>query len=296
MMNSARQHRIGILVVLIAVVSWSSAGLFTRILSVDVPNVLFWRGVFGALGLLFVVALLPATGGLKAFRQLGWPGFSYAVITAISMVFFVSALRNTSVAHVAIITAIVPFAAAYLGWLALKEIPGRAALVASAVALFGVIIMVGINQDGHWFGDSLALIMAFCMATMILISRKYPRIPALQATCLASLFSAILVIPFLSFDGLNDFELGTLFAFSIVNQVIGFGLFALGARWLPPTQTALITALEAPLAPLWVWLVLSETPGLSTIIGGALVLVAVVGHVLWESRHLAIASNPTSSA
>ncbi len=279
-----RNHQYGLLVVTLAVVSWSTAGLFTRLLSVDVPSILFWRGIFGAIGLIAVIACFPVTGGLSSFRKLGRPGIAYAVVTAVSMVFFVSALRFTSVAHVAIITAIVPFAAAYLGWLALKEVPKRAALVASAFALFGVTIMVGLQQDGHWSGDSLALCMAFGMAIMILISRRHPQIPALQATCLASLLSAIFVIPLLNFDGLNTFELGTLFAFSIVNQVIGFGLFALGARWLPPTQTALITALEAPLAPLWVWMVLSEIPGTATIIGGGLVLMAVVGHVLWESR------------
>jgi drug/metabolite transporter (DMT)-like permease len=289
-------HHWGLITVLIAVVSWSSAGLFTSILTVDVPNILFWRGVFGAIGLVIVVAFLPSTGGLKGFKQLGWPGLAYAVITAVSMLFFVSALRNTSVAHVAIITAIVPFAAAYLGWLALKEKPTGVAILASSLALLGVIIMVGLTQDGHWTGDTLALIMAFCMATMILISRKHSTIPALQATALASLLSAMFVLPVLTFEGLNSFELTTLLAFSIVNQVIGFGLFALGARWLPPTQTALITALEAPLAPLWVWLVLAKSPGITTIIGGSLVMVAVVGHILWEGRRSALPSAPTSSA
>jgi drug/metabolite transporter (DMT)-like permease len=279
-----RQHQLGLLVVVTAVVAWSSAGLFTRLLSVDVPSILFWRGLFGAVGLLAVVACLPITGGLQGFQKLGRAGWAYAVVTAISMVFFVSALRHTSVAHVAIITAVVPFMAAYLGWLLLKEFPTRTAIIASAVALVGVVIMVGLQQDGNWTGDVLALCMALGMAVMILISRKHPNIPALQATCVASLLSGIFVIPWLSFEGLNSFEFGTLVAFSIVNQVIGFGLFALGARWLPPTQTALITALEAPLAPLWVWLVLSEVPGAATMIGGAMVMAAVVGHVVWEGR------------
>jgi drug/metabolite transporter (DMT)-like permease len=279
-----QQHKLGLLVVGIAVISWSSAGLFMRILSIDIPGVLFWRGIFGAVGLCIVVGFLPITGGLQAFRTLGRPGWAYAIITAVSMVFFVSALRHTSVAHVAIITAIVPFMAAYLGWLVLKEFPSSAAIVASAVALIGVVIMVGLQQDGHWTGDVLAICMTLGMAVMILISRKHPDIPALQATALASLLSGIFVIPWVTFEGLNSFEFGTLFAFSIINQIIGFGLFALGARWLPPTQTALITALEAPLAPLWVWLVIAEIPGLATIVGGGLVLLAVVGHIVWEGR------------
>jgi drug/metabolite transporter (DMT)-like permease len=280
-----QQHRIGLTLLLTAVISWSSAGLFTRILTVDVPGLLFWRGLFGAVGLLAVIALWPAAGGVTGFKKLGRPGMAYAIITAFSMLFFISALRHTSVAHVAIITAIVPFAAAYFGWMVLREAPTRAALLASAVALMGVALMVGIRQDGHWTGDVMAIIMAFCMAVMILISRKYPQIPALQATSLASLLSAIIVIPFVTFEVLSRTEFTTLITFSIANQVIGFGLFTIGARWLPPTQTALITALEAPLAPLWVWLVFAEVPGPATLTGGALVLLAVVGQVVCEGRN-----------
>jgi drug/metabolite transporter (DMT)-like permease len=284
MPSSRRQHQIGLLIVLTAVISWSTAGLFTRLLITDVQGILFWRGIFGALGLLVVVAVLPATGGLKAFAKLGWSGVAYATVTAISMLFFVSALRHTTVAHVAIITAIVPFMAAYLGWAVLREAPRHSAIFASSVALVGVAIMVGVRSDGRWSGDAMATAMAMGMAVMILISRKHPAIPALQATALASLLSAIFVLPVLTFEVPATSELITLIAFSLINQVIGFGLFAMGASRLPPAQTALITALEAPLAPLWVWLVLSEVPGTATFIGGGLVLIAVVGHVLWESR------------
>jgi drug/metabolite transporter (DMT)-like permease len=284
MTSSRHQQRIGFIFLLIAVVSWSTAGLFTRLLTTDVQGVLFWRGVFGAVGLLPIIALVPATGGLRAFSTLGWSGMSYAVVTALSMLFFISALRHTTVAHVAIITAIVPFAAAYLGWAVLKESPGRSAVVASSAALVGVAIMVGVNSDGQLSGDAMAAAMAFGMAIMILISRKHPNIPALQATALASLLSAIFVLPVMTFEIPNTSELTTLLVFSLLNQVIGFGLFALGASRLPPTQTALITALEAPLAPMWVWLLLAEIPTVATMVGGALVVAAVVGNVLWERK------------
>jgi drug/metabolite transporter (DMT)-like permease len=284
MTTAWRQHHLGIFLMLTAVISWSSAGLFTRLLTIDVQSILFWRGIFGTFGLLVIVAVLPSTGGLKAFAKLGWAGVAYAVVTSISMLFFVSALRHTTVAHVAIITAIVPFMAAYLGWAVLREVPSHSALVASSVALAGVAIMVGVNQDGHWSGDAVAVAMALGMAVMILISRKHTTIPALQATALASLFSAVFVLPVLSFKVPTASELTILVAFSLVNQVIGFGLFAMGASRLPPTQAALITALEAPLAPLWVWVFLSEVPGLATLVGGALVVAAVVGDVLLGRR------------
>jgi drug/metabolite transporter (DMT)-like permease len=277
------QYHLGIALVIAAAVAWSTAGLFTRALTVNTPTILFWRGVFGAGGMVLIVLFAPGFGRLGSFRKLGRPGWAYAALTALSMLLFISALRTTTVAHVAIITAIVPFVAAWLAWVTLREAPGKTAVVASMMALVGVAIMVGVSGDGTVIDDALAVLMAICMGGMILLSRRYPGIPALPATCVASLLSALATLPFATLGGISAQDLGLLVLFGIVNQVLGFGLFALGARLLPPMETALIVALDAPLAPLWVWLVFVETPSLFTLLGGGLVLIAVFGHIAWHS-------------
>lgn len=284
MTSSRRDYRLGLLLVTAAAVAWSTSGLFTRFLSADTATILFWRGLFGALGTYLVIAVIPGTGGISTFRHMGRHGFAYAAVTALSMLLFISALRNTTVAHVAIITAIVPFVAAYLGWAILRDVPRVSAVIASVVALIGVAIMVGISIDGNAFGDSLASLMALCMAGMILISRRFGSIPALPATCVASALSAAATLPFATLTSVTTQDLSILALFGLVNQVLGFGLFALGARLLPPMETALITALDAPLAPFWVWLFLAETPGKATLLGGAFVLAAVIGHIHWTNR------------
>lgn len=284
MSMARREYRYGLLIVTAAVVAWSTAGLFTKILSADTPTILFWRGLFGALGTCLFMAVLPHSGGIAAFRQLGRPGFAYAALTGVAMLFFVSALGNTSVAHVAVITAIVPFVAAYLGWVILKETPSQSAVIASVTALVGVTIMVGLSLDGNALGDILACLMAVCMGGMILISRRFANIPALAAMCVASAISAAATLPFATLWTVSMQDFGILALFATVNQVLGFGLFALGARLLPPMETALLTTLEAPLAPFWVWLVLAETPGEATVVGGAIVLAAVAAHLRWAGR------------
>lgn len=276
MPTRSRDSHLGLLLVTAAAVAWSTSGLFTRFITADTPTILFWRGLFGAIGMAVLIALLP---GQRGFGRLGRPGYAYAAVTALSMLLFISALRHTTVAHVAVITAIVPFLAAFLGWAVLRERPRRSAVLASVAALAGVAIMVGIGTDGQMFGDALAVLMAFTMAAMILISRRHGTIPALPATCLASALTALAVLPFANLTTVSTQDLGILALFGLVNQVAGFGLFALGARLLPPMETALITALEAPLAPFWVWLILSETPSSATLLGGAVVFAAVIGHI-----------------
>lgn len=266
---------LGLILVLSAVVAWSTAGLFTLSLHLDAPTILFWRGLFGAIGTLAVLPFVPGAG-LRSMARLGRIGWIYAAITGASMLCFISALLLTTVAHVAVITALVPLIAALLGWLVLRERPAPVAVLASLAALVGVAIMVGLGREGRLSGDALAMGMAAGMAVMILIARRHPHIPALAAMGVASALSAVATLPFAQLTGISVADLGLLAAFAIVNQVIGFGLFALGARYLVATETALLTTLEGPLAPLWVWLFLGIAPGVATLAGGGIVLGAVL--------------------
>lgn len=282
-MTARKTYRLGVLLVTIAVVAWSTAGLFTRLIGLDAPTVLFWRGVLGAIGTVAVMAVLPQLGSVGSFRHLGLSGWAYGATTALAMLFFVSGLLYTSVANVAFMMAAVPFVAGFLGWVILREVPTRGAIVASVVAVLGVGIMVGFSPTGIVAGDGLAMAMALFMAAMILFSRRFPDAPALAVTALASALSALIVAPWAQLTGLSGAEFGLLVAFAVVNQVLGFGLFILGARLLPPMETALIGALEAPLAPLWVWLVLAEAPGRAGLIGGGIVFAALIVHTLREA-------------
>ena len=284
MAKNENSYTLGLMIMTAAALAWSLTGWFTRILALDTATVLFWRSLFGAAGTLAVLALVPASGGIASIKQLGRGGLAYSLLTAISMFFFVGALHHTSVAHVAVITALVPLAAALAGWMFLREKPTFSALTASIIALAGVAIMVGFSGGGTLFGDGLALIMTCCMAGMILIARRHPAIPALAATLVAALICCAATLPFAELIHLSPTKFAGLAAFGIVNQVIGFGLFAIGARLLPPTETALLTTLEAPLAPLWVWLAFGEAPGTATIIGGAAVLIAVTGNILVSTK------------
>lgn len=98
--SEGQSYLAGLLIVTTGVVVWSTGGLFTRILTVDAATILFWRDLFGALGTCAVMQLLPATRGFRAFGSLGQPGVSYAAVSALAMVLFISSLRLTTVAHV----------------------------------------------------------------------------------------------------------------------------------------------------------------------------------------------------
>ncbi len=275
------EYRLGLLLVTLSAIVWSTAGLFTRAITVDTPTMLFWRGVFGALG---IAAFILWRGGSGSFKRLSLSAWLYALVSAAAMLCFIAALRHTSVAHVAIIYAAVPFIAGAAAWLAIGENMTHRAIFASTAALVGVAVMVGFGKDGTLFGDGLALLMTLAMALMMIISRKAKGIPMLPAAALSSLLSALAVLPMANITFVPANEWLLLISFGLVNSALGLALFTLGAQRLPPAETGLIGAFDAPLAPIWVWLLFSETPSTATLLGGAVVFSAVLYYMVVSFR------------
>jgi drug/metabolite transporter (DMT)-like permease len=272
-------HRLGFTLITASAIAWSAGGLFTRLISADSWTMLAWRGIFGALGLALVLAVLPRSGSWRALRNLGVLGWFFVLQSSAGMIFFLTALRATTVAHVAVIYATVPFIAAALGWLAIRERPTAGAVVSSLIALVGVAVMVGLGRDGALGGDLLALGMTFTMAVAMVIARHFPALPFLQASCMSALLSGLISAPFGRPMSVSAHDIWLLALFGLTTFAVGLPLFTLGARRLPPIETALIGALETPLAPLWVWLAFKETPSASTLVGGLIVIAAVCIHL-----------------
>ena len=285
LMNPQAQYRIGLVMVTASAVAWSTAGFFTRLIALDSWTLLFWRGVFATAGML---AFMLATQGKAAFGQfakLRGPGWLFALISGAGMIVYITSLTLTTVAHVSIIYCIVPFVAAGMAWLVMRERPSQVAIAASFVALIGVGIMVGFGgREGSIAGDLLAVVMTIGMAGMMVITRKHHDIPILAAACLSALLSSLACWPLASHAMPTPIELGELVLFGLINSALGIALFTLGARRIPAIETALIGALDAPLAPVWVWLAFGETPGRNTILGGVLVFGAVLANISLGAR------------
>jgi drug/metabolite transporter (DMT)-like permease len=112
------------------------------------------------------------------------------------------------------------------------------------------------------------------------------------AAALSNLFGSLVSLPWADPSAAGPVDLVNLALFGFSQMTLGLTLFVIGARLLPAAHTALIGALETPLAPLWVWLAFGELPPRLVFVGGAIVMAAVIGHILIENRreHAARAS------
>ncbi|CAN5451115.1 EamA family transporter [soil metagenome] len=280
-----RQHRAGLAMIAGAALAWSTAGIFVRLIGADLMTMLFWRGLFSGTAVFILYLILERGRPLRIAPLLRWPVLAVAVSSASGMFGGIGAIRHASVADVMVIYATVPFITAGVAWLTIGERPSRNTMIASALALAGVLIMLqGSGFEGSPIGKVLALIMTLGMVSMTIIMRRHrdvPMLPAMGASAWLCAFAAFWFAQPLAIAG-DDFILCALFG--ICQNGLGLALYAVGSRRIPAAEATLIAALEVPLTPFWVWFFLSETPVGTTLVGGAVVLAALFGHMALELR------------
>jgi len=275
----------GVVLIILSMIAFSSAGFFTRLIHLDVWTMLFWRGLFAGLTILSITIAQERRHTLGAMRAVGGPGLAVALSSTAATILYLNAFRRTSVADVAVIFAAAPFVTAGLGWLWLGISEAWTTLAASLIALLGVSVMVGgAATEGHLIGDLLAFGMTVCMAIMMLILRQEQATPMLPAACLSALLCPLLVWPFSTPFAVGAGDMLELFLFGTTQFGLGLALLTVGGRWVSATENALLNALEAPLAVAWVWLCFGETPSGTSLVGGIVVVAAVVAQVLLGNR------------
>jgi drug/metabolite transporter (DMT)-like permease len=278
------QYRRGALLVAGAALAWSSAGLIARTASTDAWTTLFWRSIYACLFLLLYVTWRDGRAGLAAFRKLDRTGIGVAVSFAVSMFTFITALEQTAVADVIIFQAAAPFIAAILGWIWLGERLSGRSLAAIMASVIGILVMLSDSVGkGRLFGDFLSLIMGTSFAVMIVMARRRRDVPMTAATCLATALVALVTAPFASF-AVTPLDMLLLVLFGIGQMGLGLVMFTAGVRLMPAADAGLVSTLEVILMPLWVWLVFGEDPGAQALIGGGIVLAAVIAHTLFERK------------
>jgi drug/metabolite transporter (DMT)-like permease len=281
--TDAHDQRIGVALVAAAAVAWSTAGYFTRLIDVPLWPLLIWRNIFGGLFMLAFVASTERRAMLAAFRGLGRVGWFAAVVNGVSMVCYLSALRHTSVVNVVVIYASAPFVAAAIAFAVYRDRATRRTLLTGVVALIGVAITVGgTPSTTGLLGDLFAVGMTLGVAIFTIIARRH-RDRSMTAVSAASAWVGVLIaLPFTGSLAVSPLDIFQLALFGVTSFGLGLILYAKGARHLHASRSALISALDTPLAPLWVWLAFGEVPSIASVIGGGLVLTAVVTNIVTE--------------
>lgn len=278
----------GLLLMLLGSLLDSSSGLFTRLISADNFSTVAGRGFAAFAFLLAVMAWRDGRGMVARLVGIGRFGWAFVALNGIGMVLNVLSLRYTAVANFFMIFATAPFAAGLLGWLVLKEKLDGPTIAAALAGFAGIaIMMLGGARSGGLIGDLMAIGCVFTYSCIVLIARRARRFDVLPIITLTCLMSGLLAAPFADFSTITMRDGMTLAAFGSIQLALGnLCIFAAASR-IPPAQSGLLGVFNAGFAPLWVFFALGEVPPQATLLGGALVLTAAIGHLVYtlSPRH-----------
>lgn len=274
----------GVGLVLLAGCFFSLGGILIRLVEAASEwQILFYRSLALLLALLLVLALRKGRALLAAFRAAGLTAAVGGLCLSAGFTCFIFSLTHTTVANTLFLLSASPFLAAVLGWLVLGEGVRRATWLTMAIAMGGVGVMVADGfAGGDPFGDLTALGAALTFAGFTVALRRGRAVDMLPTVCLAALFTLIIAGAMAQLTGAGlSVSARDLALASVMGAVqIGAGLFAftLGSRHVPAAELALLSLSEVVLGPIWVWLGIGEVPSGSTLLGGAILLGAIVGN------------------
>lgn len=267
------ERRRGEVYAIVAAAIWSSAGILQRQLSIGTATQIAGRGTFAFLALGIYVTAFERDA---ARRSVGLGGLVVTVCMATAAASFMLSLNNTSVAHVLFFQALAPLVAVLLGAKLVGERPGPATVLAMLLAVGGVVVMIGGPRGGSALGNGLALLTAIAFASVLVAARRYRRVSMPAAIGLSQLLVVIAFGPFSQPGHLSLGQVGWLALLGAGQVALGTLFFAMAARRVPAAELALLFLLEIVLGPLWTWIGVGERPSAATLVGGGIVLVAVV--------------------
>ena len=243
----------------------------------SVWQILLLRSFFFMIALIIFLIITYKKNTIKVLKDAGFAGLLGGFVMSLSFIAFVVAMTNTSVANVVFIISTQTMFLAIFGYFYLKEKVSLVSFISILLAMSGITIMVGDSlTSGSFFGNLVALAIPINFSILVMIIRKNKNLDMVPAIFYSGIFSVAygLILSesfvFTSHDILMGFFLG------VPQLAFGFICITIGSRSTPSATIGILMLSETICAPIWVLLFLNEIPPVSTLIGGFIIIIAII--------------------
>ena len=271
----------GSLLVFFGAITLSFGGIIVK--SFDGANlwqILFWRQIFFSLTVVVYLLFTYKKNFFKSFYNSGLPGFFGGLALSVGFAAYVFAMYTTTVANTNFIITLETIFLALFGYFFLREKISLTTLISIILGISGVLIILGssltIQTSEQFFGNIVALIMPISFAVLVIIVRKYPNVDMVPATFTAGIAAALIGF-FIADQLIMSFKDFILASIAGIFQIgFGFILITVGSRATPAAVVGVLMLIESVLGPLWAWLFINEVPPLTVLIGGGVIIFAIL--------------------
>jgi len=275
----APSRRKGILLMIGAGICWSTGGILVRsVVLTDPWEIVFWRSVFLVVFMMGILTLWHRAKVLEKILEVGLPGILAGALLASTFFFFILSVTRNTVANTLVLMSVGPFFVALSGRILLGERVPLRTWGAISAALLGIVFMFSEGLDsGQTVGNLLALGVPVAFGlNVVILRRTHASVSMAPMVMLAGIFSIVVSFPLAwpFTPTLRDFVV--LGVMGWIQLGIGCVLMVMAARHLSAAEIGLLALLETILGPIWVWLGIGERPTDMALVGGFMVIFALL--------------------
>jgi drug/metabolite transporter, DME family len=243
-------------------------------------QILFWRQFFFALTVVIYLLFTYKKNFFTVFYKSGIPGFVAGFFLSIGFSAYVFAMYYTTVANTLFIITTETIFLAFFGYIFLKEKISLITFISILLGMSGVLLIVGsslsIQSSEQFFGNIVAFIMPISFAILIIIIRKYPNVDMVPSQFTAGIFAALIGYLVSTKLSISNHDLFLAFLAGVFQIGFGFILITIGSRTTPAAVVGVLMLTEAVFGPIWAWLFINEIPPISVILGGGIIIFAIL--------------------
>ncbi len=278
----------GVLLMAATAILWSIAGLFIKIIDWNPFNIAFSRSLVASL---FIIIFIRKIKFKFSFQLI-----AAGVANSLTMILFVLANKTTTAANAIILQYIAPIITAFLSYFLLKEKVGLENFISVIIITIGIIIMFFDKVSyGSLFGNIIAIISAFTFSFYFIFMRMQKDDSTIESVLLSHILTVIIcfmVSIFIPLPKFSPLSIMAIFILGIFQLGVTSILFAMAIKKISAITANLIAVIEPVLNPIWVFVAIGEKPQLNSIIGGAIIVIAVtIASIISAKRKTAEITN-----
>jgi len=271
----------GSLLVFFGAITLSFGGIIVKSFEgANLWQILFWRQFFFSITVVVYLFFTYKKNFFKSFYDSGLPGLFGGLALSVGFAAYVFAMYTTTVANTNFIITLETIFLALFGYIFLKEKINLITLISIILGISGVLIILGnsltIQTSEQFLGNIVALIMPISFAILVVIVRKYPNVDMVPSQFTAGIAAALIGF-FIADQLIMSFKDFILASIAGIFQIgFGFILITVGSRTTPAAVVGVLMLTESVFGPLWAWLFINEVPPATVLIGGGVIISAIL--------------------
>jgi len=280
-------HLKAILITSLGVLLMSLESLLIKLTTISALTFSFYIGLFMFITINTILFFQNRQKVVSIYIRDFKPVLICGFLFGLSNIFFISAIKTTTVANTVMIFASAPLFSALFTYLLYKQKSKRNIYISSFFIFIGLFIIFSTQLgSGDFMGNIYALICVNLFSLSFVILSQYTKANRLAITAFAGFAIAFISYFFVESFQINKETLYILIIAGVLVSPISRVLMGIGTKNLPASEVSLLMIIETVMAPVWVWLVLKEVPSDSTFLGGSIILMTLFFNSLYVLKNV----------